>query len=99
MKNKIDIIYDIVDYTKDKRIKWSVEQRNKSTVVFLGKMHITKSKSLFFRFNYNDRVGNYYMSVKIHSKVDCTILVMTSDNYIYGADMDLIYYAIENSIT
>ena len=100
MDNELNIIHNITQKTRAKEMTWYIE--NDDSVVnifFICVVNIFDKKRLVFRFNANLSIEEYYLSIKmIHEKKRSTnrrnIKQMTSNNLIYGPDMDLIYHAI-----
>lgn len=102
MNTELSVIHDIIQKTRSRKMIWYIEFETSGDVYYVCVLNIHDKKRLVFRFNGKLIMGEYYLSIKmITDKVRATafrnIMKLTSNNKLYGDDMDILYHSIKYS--
>ena len=94
-----EIIHNLASMTRDGSITWYVLERHHNKVQYGAIYNITKNKWIVFKLYGKEQMGEFYMIVRLTSKKQHhtshrPIITLSSDNYLYGEDMEILYYSI-----
>jgi len=99
MERNLSIIHKISEDTKSGKMVWYNEYETNSGSFFVSVLDVSKCKKIVFRYSRDNLTNECFMVIRMMEKHKGykVILSLTSNNYVYGEDMDIIYFAIKHS--
>lgn len=102
MNKETDIIYNLVDSTRNKTLKWKIEGVNVFAITYICNHKITEKRSIEYKFLYMKMKEEYNLYIKMVKKIkdgykNFYLMNLYSNDRNYGDDMEILYYSINYS--